>query len=237
MSELTKRQHLAIEAVARHFSATWENGSEDSPDAYVTVAGKRVAVEITAIKQRIGERGDLAKPRLRFDRVALGFVGGLQASLRKFVPDGQTVILTITAPIRLPAKTAAALEHKIRFCLARPPAQMEVNERIHGNEIRARIVKGVSTQTSKVIGFVHNPDSDPHVLFRLTQSLLRHIGAAAGERAPKNFTGDRWLVIANEDGLSHIDTYRHIYSQLSIPTDFKKILILLAGGRVETLTG
>jgi hypothetical protein len=90
---------------------------------------------------------------------------------------------------------------------------------------------------SKVIGFVHNPDSDPDVLFRLTQSLLQHIGAAARKRAPKKFTGDRWLVVADQDGLSHIETYRHVYSQLSISTDFKKILIVLAGGRVETLTG
>jgi hypothetical protein len=49
---------------------------------------------------------------------------------------------------------------------------------------------------SQVIGFVHNPDSDPDVLLRLTQSLLQHIGAAAGKRAPKKFTGDRWLVVA-----------------------------------------
>jgi hypothetical protein len=88
-----------------------------------------------------------------------------------------------------------------------------------------------------VIGFVHNPDSDPDVLLRLTQSLLRHIGAAAGKRAPKRFTGDRWLVLANADGPSHIEAYRHIYSQLSIPTDFNRILMVFAGGRVETLTG
>ena len=110
MSKLRKQEQAAIEVVARHFSATWEKGDGDSPDAYVTIAGKRIAVEVTAIKQRIAERGDLTKPRLRFDRVALGLVGGLQAALSEFVPDGQTVILTITAPIRLPSKTAAALE-------------------------------------------------------------------------------------------------------------------------------
>jgi hypothetical protein len=148
----------------------------------------------------------------------------------------EIVILTITAPIRLPSKTSAALEDKIRVCLARRSAQ-EVKDTIHGNQIRVRLVKGVSRQMSKVIGFVHNPDSDPDVLFRLTQSLLQHIGAAARKRAPKKFTGDRWLVVADQDGLSHIETYRHVYSQLSISTDFKKILIVLAGGRVETLTG
>jgi hypothetical protein len=238
MTALRKREQAAIATVAGHFSATWEKGEGDSPDAYVTIAGKRIAVDITAIRQRVAERGGrLTKPRLRFDRVALGFVRRLQAALREFVPDGETVIVTITAPIRLAAKTAVALEDKIRANLARRSVQWEVKDTIHGNQIRVRLVKGVSRRMSNVIGFVHNPDSDPDVLLRLTQSLLQHIGAAAGKRAPKRFTGDRWLVLANEDGLSHIETYRHVFAQLSIPTGFKKILIVLAGGRVETLTG
>jgi hypothetical protein len=232
------QEQAAIEAVARHFSATWEKRGDDSPDAYLTIAGKRISIDITAIKPRIAHRGGaIAKPRLRFDRVALAFIGRLQAALRGSVPDGEIVIVTITAPIWLASKTAAAVEDKIRTGLARRPAKLEVKDTIHGNQIRVRVVKGVPRRASKVIGFVHNPDSDPDVLLRLTQSLLRHIGAAAGKRAPRKFRGDRWLVLANDDGLSHSETYRHVYSQLSIPTDFKEILMVFAGGRVETLTG
>jgi hypothetical protein len=237
MSKLRKQEQAAIEVVASHFSATWEKGDGGSPDAYVTIAGKRIAVEVTAIKQRIAGRGDLTKPRLRFDKVALRLVGGLQAALSEFVPDGEAVVLAITAPIRLPSKTAAALESKIRERLARRSAQVELKDTIYGNQIRVRLVRGVSRRMSKVIGFVHNPDSDPDVLLRLTQSLLQHICAAADKRPPEKFTGDRWLVVANKDGLSYIETYRHVYSQLSISTDFKKVLMVLAGGRVETLTG
>ena len=121
MSGLGKRERAALEAVARHFSATWEKG-EAPPDAYLTIAGKRIAVEVTTTKQRIAERGGLTKPRLRFDRVALGFVRRLQAALSASVPDGRTLILTITAPIRVPSKTAAALEDNIRTYLARHSA-------------------------------------------------------------------------------------------------------------------
>jgi hypothetical protein len=236
MSELRKRERAAIEAVARHFSATWERG-EDPPDAYLTIASKRIAVEVTTIRQRIADRGGLTKPRLRFDKVALGLVRRLQAALCESVPDGKMLILTITAPIRVPSKTAAALEDKIRTYLARPSAQVEAKDTIHGNQIRVRLVKGGSKRTSKVIGFVHNPDSDPDVLLDITHSLIERIGAKAGEGAPALFAGDRWLVLASEDRLSHIEPYRHVYSQLSIPTDFKKMLMVLAGGRIETLTG
>jgi hypothetical protein len=236
MSELRKQKRAAIEALARHFAATWEKG-EEPPDAYLTIAGKRIAVEVTTLKRRTAGGGGLTKPRLRFDRVALGLVRRLQAALGESVPDGKTVIVTITAPIWLPSKTAAALESKIRDCLARRSAPVEAKETIHGNQVRVRVVKGGSRQASKVIGFVHNPDSDPDVLLDITQSLIEGIGAKAGEGAPAAAVDERWLVLAGDDWLSPIDTYRQVYSQLSIPTSFKKILMVLAGGWIETLAG
>jgi hypothetical protein len=87
MSDLKKQERTAIEAVARRFSATWEKGG-DPPDA--------------------------AKPRLRFDKVATRLIERLHATLGETVPDDITLLLTITAPIRLPSKTAASLEDKIQ---------------------------------------------------------------------------------------------------------------------------
>ena len=153
------------------------------------------------------------------------------------MPDGRTLILTITAPIRVPSKTAAALEDNIRTYLARQSAKGEVEQTIHGNQIRVRLVKGGSRRTTKVIGFVHNPDSDPDVLFDITLSLLERIGAKARKGAPAGSTSERWLVLAGDDRFSQMEIYRQVYYQLSIPTDFKKILMVLADGRIETLTG
>ena len=208
MSGLGQRERDVLAAVARHFSATWEKG-EAPPDAYLTIAGKRIAVEVTTTKLRIAERGGLTKPRLRFDRVALGFVRRLQA----------------------------APEDNIRTYLARQSAQGEAKHTIHGNQIRVRLVKGGSRRTTKVIGFVHNPDSDPDVLFDITLSLIERIGAKARTGAPARSADDRWLVLAGDDRFSYIEPYRHVCSQLSIPTGFKKILVVLADGRIETLTG
>ena len=128
MGKLGKQERAAIDAVARHFSATWENGDGESPDAYLTIAGKRIALDVAAIGQKVAERGDLARPRLRFDRVVLRLVGGLRAALSELVPDGVAVVLTVTAPIRLPSKTATALEGRIRDCLARRPVPVDVRE-------------------------------------------------------------------------------------------------------------
>jgi len=141
------------------------------------------------------------------------------------------LIVTITAP----AKTAAELEDRIRADLGPRPGAVAARHTIHRNQIRVRLVKGGSNRASKVIGFVHNPDSDPEALLDIVHSMIESIGAKAG--ASRAFAGDRWLVLASDGRLANIEPYRLAYAQLSMPADFKKILVVAAGGRVETLIG
>jgi hypothetical protein len=235
MRDLKKQERTAIEAVTRRFSATWEKGS-DPPDAYIFIAGKRVAVDITTLKRRGTGQGNAAKPRLRFDKVATRLIERLKATLGEIVPDGVTVLLTITAPIRLPSKTAASLEEKIQTLLGRgSPGRAEVDT-VHGNRVRIRLLRHVSERAAKMIGFVHNADSDPLLLLNMTREWLELISAEAGTRTPRP-AGERWLVVISAVEISWLDAYRYIYSQLRVATDFKKILMVFGDGRVELLAG
>ena len=238
MRKLGKQEQAAIEVVAEHFSATWEKGDGESPDAYATFAGKRIAVEVTAIKQSIAERGDFTQPRLRFDRVALRVVGSLQAALSEFVPDGEAVVLTITAPIRLPSRLLRAGKqdpgpsrappvhaggdqgHNLRKPDPGSPCEGRLKANVEGHWFRAQ------------------SRFESGGLLRLTQSLLRHIGAAADkplpERIPRAIDGS-FSPMKLDFRISR--RIGRVYSQLSISTDFKKVLMVLSGGRVEALTG
>jgi len=231
-----KLERAAIEAIANHFSATWDEGDEP-PDSYVVVGGQRIAVDIATAGPRIVKQGARAGPRLRFDRVALRFVTGLRGALHEAVPDGTTVVLTVTAPIRLPAKTAAALVEEIRSSLAHRSLQSEFSHAIHGNQIRFRLLHDGWREASKLIGFVHNPDSDADALLALTEALIERIAAKVRERAPMGFVGDRWLDIVGEGEPSHIETYRQVCAPMSFPTEFKKVVMVLPDGRVEALAG
>ena len=233
MSDLSRQERTAIEAVARRFSATWEKGS-DPPDAYIMVAGKRVAVDITTLKRRGTGQGNATKPRLRFDKVATRLIERLQATLGETVPNGMTVVLTITAPIRLPSKTAAALEEKIQALLGRGSPGRGEKDTIHGNRVQFRLLRHESERAPKMMGFVHNPDTDPLLLLNMTRELLELIGAQAGRRATR-LAGDRWLVVISAEGISCLEAYRYIYSQLRMATDFKKILMVFGDGRVGVL--
>jgi len=235
MRDLNKHQRTAIDAVARQFSATWEEGRDPS-DAYITVAGKRVAVDIATIKGRGTGEGNAAKPRLRFDKVATGLIERLQTTLGETVPDGTTVFLTVTAPIRLPSKTTASLEDKIQTLLGRGSPGREVQDTIHGNRVQIRLLKDQSERAPKMIGFVHNSDSDPLLLLDFTRELLELFSAEAARRAPR-LAGDRWLLVISARKFSCLGAYRYIYSQLRMATDYEKILMVFGDGRVGTLMG
>jgi hypothetical protein len=235
MRDLNKQEQTAIEAVARRFSATWEKGSDPS-NAYIKVADKRVTVDITTIKRRGTGEGDAAKPRLRFDKVATGLIERLQAALGETVPDGMTVLLTITAPIRLPSKTAASLEDKIQTLLGRGSAGRDEKDTIHGNRIRIRLLRDASGRAPKMIGFVHNSDSDPVLLLNMTRELLELVNDEIDKRSPR-LAGDRWLVVINTGRISCLEVYRSIYSQLALATDYEKVLMVFGDGSVGLLMG
>jgi hypothetical protein len=125
-------------------------------------------IDADTVEREIIARIGAAKLRLRFDRVALRLVGGLKAALASAVPAGETVVFTISAPIRLSAKTALALDRLLRDGLT----DGERREIIHGNEVRSRRLKGVPKHMPKVMGFVHNQESDAGAILALAEAQL-----------------------------------------------------------------
>jgi hypothetical protein len=230
---MKKQERDALDAVARRFSATWEEGS-DTPDAYLMVAGKRVAVDIRILKRHVAGQRNVARPRLRFDKVATRLLEGLRTTLGAIVPDGMTVVLTVTAPIRVAAKTAAALEDRIQTLLARRSPVRDEKATLNGNRVRIRVLRNRSERAPQFIGFVHNADSDPLLLLNMTRELLELIGAEAGRRVTKR-AGERWLVVMSAGGSALLDAYRDIYSQLRMATGFTKVLMAFGDGRVGEL--
>lgn len=96
------------------------------------------------------------KPALRFDKVATRLVERVRSAVESCVPDGKTLVFTVTAPIRQPSKTSGALEERILNVLARRPERVEIEDEIHGNQIRIVLVTG-GKRNSTTIGIVHNP--------------------------------------------------------------------------------
>lgn len=125
------------------------------------------------IEEEIVTRIAAAKLRLRFDKAVLRLVGRLKTSLADIVPEGQTVIFTVTAPIKAPGRTAAALERLARDGLPAGDAQDIIHGTILGNQVRLWRVTGLAASMPRVLGFVHNPDSDANLILALAEQRLR----------------------------------------------------------------
>ncbi|HLY07137.1 MAG TPA: hypothetical protein VKR31_15435 [Rhizomicrobium sp.] len=150
--------------------------------AIIDALGRQgIVVDIATIGPRFEEKD--SGIRLRFDRVALRFIEDVQSALHDIVPDDRTLFFAITAPIRMGSKTAAMLVENVRGVLARRRARVDLDETINGNRTRVRLVKGVFNGR-RAVGFVHNPETDPELIFETTLSVLELRRPRAKSRRP-----------------------------------------------------
>ncbi|MDP9018891.1 MAG: hypothetical protein M3N19_11300 [Candidatus Eremiobacteraeota bacterium] len=96
------------------------------------------------------------KPRLRFDKVALRFLATIKDGLGADVPEGKTVVFTVTAPLRRASKAATELDRVIRADVLRDSSNADFRHVIEENQIRLRIVRS-GKRAPKVLGFVYTP--------------------------------------------------------------------------------
>ena len=214
MASLRERRKVAIDCVAKHFGAA---------------VFQDTTVNVALIEPQIPQGSRLKPPRLRFDRVVVRLLDRLRTALHDRVPGGVTVVLTVTAPIRLASRTATAVEERIWGLLQKRSGRERLTDTINGNEIQIRLMRGSKTSTAKLAGFVHNRDSDPTILFGLAHTLL--------ERTRKGLSGagEHWLVLQMEDESSWTETYRHVCTQLIAPTDLQRVILVGSDGAVSTL--
>ena len=125
-------------------------------------------LKTVAIEREIGESARAAKLKLRFDKVVRRLTGDLKATLAGVLPEGRSVVITVTAPIKHPAKTAETLENIVRDGLARG----ELCKTIHGNKVRIRPITQVATNMPKVLAFVHNTESDARRILNIAEARL-----------------------------------------------------------------
>jgi hypothetical protein len=73
--------------------------------------------------------------------------------------------------------------------------------------------------TAKLIGFVHNPQPDPSLVFEVTRCLLSSIGSIK-----QRGNSERWLIITGQNGAAPFETVRQVCRALRVRAVFKRIL-------------
>ena len=101
-----------------------------------------------------------AKIRLRFDKVVQRVAADLRAALADEVPKTLSVVVAMTAPIKLPSKTEAELETTIQALLGRRSHKEDWKGDILGNRVRIRVLTCRAGFGKRVLLLVHNDESD-----------------------------------------------------------------------------
>ena len=139
--------------------------------------GQRLPVtEASIVERQIAERIANANIRLRFDKSVLRLLNGLKTALADAVPKGQSIVFTVTAPIKRRAKTTALLEALVRDGLPNG----DVRDTIEDNHVRVRRVTDVAPEVPKVLVLVHNSESDADLILGLAESQLRKVPRECG---------------------------------------------------------
>lgn len=127
------------------------------------------------IAEAIAVAGDTTASRLglRFDRIVVRVLDHLKLFVDANAPEGLTVLLTLTAPVRAPKKMAVALEREIAALLQNGCPEAERSIVLHGNRAELRLVERAPTLGQELLGFVHNPDVDAVVILNLAERWLR----------------------------------------------------------------
>ncbi|HEX4602396.1 MAG TPA: hypothetical protein VH724_00235, partial [Candidatus Angelobacter sp.] len=193
----------------------------------MTVAGGQIAVEIAVVASQATKRNRPGvKARFRDDAVARRVLHGIEDALRAHVPEGKTVVLTLGAPIIEPKKLLTALQEILLGHLKSGAEAIEQRKTVLGNRVRFLTLRGDPRWSAKVLGFVFSGDPTPGLLVHALRAVHDGIAAAAERRASKMPDSERWLILVSDQWIADIKTYRHAFSNLTIPGGFKKILMV-----------
>ena len=114
----------------------------------------------------------ISKLGLRFDKVVVQLLSNIRNTISDHIPKDKAVLLSITAPIKLPLKTEFELCNKILEMLNAENLDKDPKYTIQQNKVYIRTIEVPKKCPISFLGFVHNPDSDPKQLLDLAAHWL-----------------------------------------------------------------
>lgn len=109
----------------------------------------------------------LSQLGLRFDKVVMQLSKNLKELSPELIASQKTVLVTLTAPIKVPAKTEKELKDKIRALLLskKVPTNKKIN--LYQNNIQLRFITCSVNVKPQIITVVHNRNIHPQDVLSL----------------------------------------------------------------------
>lgn len=229
---LREDEKFVIESLCAKYGGTYRIG-EDPPDAYMSLNGNEIAVEISILTQHVVDKSGKTVPRLSQDTGVLRLCDEINEELKSDIPSGVYVLLTISSPLNKIRQTKADLINKIKEIAQKEAPIREVLE-TNGNKAKIQTILGKRPSGKKVVGVVPNQNSSPDILANVLYILSERINDKVNKC--KNIVhGPLWLALFNDYWLAEPDTFELAMEKLSIKHQFNKICLVLGSKEVHTL--
>lgn len=218
----------ALDSLIATFGGKYKGG-EDPPDAYITLNGQRIAVEVTMLVEQITRNG---KTRSRFaDEVPVWDIASeLEQKIGDSIPDNSWLYLGLPSPINEISKFKKELA---RISLEFIKSGVErTDKNILGNRVSLYFYRTEKSPKRKVAQFVSSRQS-----FYIDQAelILRDRIEVKNKKIARLAFDEYWLALINTYWPASIEIYRKIYDRLEIEHKFDKIFIIDQAGKVESL--
>jgi len=233
---LRSDEQFVMNALASAMSATWREGGA-SPDAYLDLAGRTVAVEVSRLTQHVRNEDGESVPRLSEDVGAFRIADDLNLALRDEIPDRVGVLLIMHAPIQNVRKTKQDLLNRIRQIFRTGDAVgSSLQLEIRGNNVQLSVHGGLDEDRKKVFAAVPNRHSSADIGRNAWEMLEERIRTKAQKCAAIAATMPVWLALFNDyEVLADAETYRCALRSIDVAHPFEQILLIGGGGSVTTI--
>ena len=166
-------EKFVLNSVSRFYGGDWDAG-EDPPDAYLTVTGRRIAVEVSTLTQRVTDDTG-TRSRISDDAGAIRLANELDLEVGSSVPTGKRVMLVLSSPIADRRKTKPTLAAEIRSLLSADATKRNVT--IRGNDVEISVYDWDGLDGKKIVALVKSRSSSPDILKNATSILEDRIGS------------------------------------------------------------
>ncbi len=231
-SDLRPIERFVMESLCMKYGGNFRIG-EDPPDAYLSLNGKDIAVEISILTQHVVNESGEPLPRLSQDAGALSLCDEIDQEIKREIPFGIYVILTIQSPINKKRQTKVAVIRKIKE-IVQQKEMLTDDLKIYGNNIKINLELGERLSGKKVIGMVYNQNSNPVIMQNILFILSERINSKIN-KCKNVVCKPLWLALFNDYCLAELDDYQDAMDKLPIMHIFDKICLVMESKELHVL--
>jgi len=217
-----------------------ENGiaqeGENPPDIYLTIKGRKIAVEITRLSPVSFDQNGKMQNRNTQDYFGINLCDEIDSKLKSRVPSEIDIVLTLHVPVDNPRKYKKEFTKKIEAILDKT---ITIGDRfkidILGSKLEINIVPNRHHSQKKLVGIIVNDDSSAHILSNAEAILTDRILDKVKKCKNIQHQGPKWLALFNDYWLADHETYSQAIKNMSIQHDFERIFVISDQGVVKEI--